>query len=733
MRPKYPLSLVLMLFCFSVFSAAQNWSGILSPSRAVNWSNAGVIGGIPTTRTQCGSTIAAYTGSTAAINSALAACGANQYVLLGPGTFNLSSGGINFDGVSSVTLRGSGPDQTFLVMGSGSGLGCSNGGNATVCINGSFNWSGGPQNLTTWTGGYSAGATSITLGNTAGLSIGDFLILDQANDTADTNQVFVCNNGDSTVGLVGCDNGNNGVNGAGRLVNGVYYSQQQIVQVTNISGTTVTISPGLYMPNWRSARSPGAWWATTMVHGDGIENLSIDATQATANTWTIDYANAYNCWIKNIRSIYSQRAHVEIQYSAHVTVRDSYFYGTANAASESYGVEMFNGGDDILIENNIFQHIVTPILQNGNEGGVFAYNYDTDNYDKNVTWQMPGPSWNHSAGADMNLAEGNEGTGWMEDSIHGSHNFNTGFRNLLTGQENYPNGQPGKYQQTVPIIFMSHTRYNNIIGNVLGASGYSTAYTVQEPTNTGCDTAIYNFGFADSECGQDSGAASPVPNDSMVAQTVMRWGNYDTVNAAARFVSGEVPSAFNDGSGSPSLFTNPVPSSHALPNSFYLSSQPAFWSMASPMVAPPWPAVGPDVTGGSAPGMAGYAYNIPAEICWSNSPIDNSYIAPYTVTNATWSSGIATLTIGSNALTQGEYPTISGVSPSAWNNGGNPVLTTAETGTTISYQLSSDPGSYVSGGTIKYPQILLFNANNCYYSDPPLAPNPPTGLSATVN
>lgn len=142
MTRKLIIVLLLSLPCFG-----QNWSGILSTSRAVNWSNAGVIGGIPTTRTQCGSTIAAYTGSTAAINSALAACGANQYVLLGPGTFNLSSGGINFDGVSSVTLRGSGPDQTFLVMGSGSGLGCSNGGNATVCINGSFNWSGGPQNL----------------------------------------------------------------------------------------------------------------------------------------------------------------------------------------------------------------------------------------------------------------------------------------------------------------------------------------------------------------------------------------------------------------------------------------------------------------------------------------------------------------------------------------------------------------------------------------------------------
>lgn len=715
MTRKLIIVLLLSLPCFG-----QNWSGILSTSRAVNWSNAGVIGGIPTTRTQCGSTIAAYTGSVAAINSALTACGSNQYVLLGPGTFNLNSGGIiSIEGINNITLRGSGPDQTFLIFSGTAGGSCTEGAAAFICIQGSFNWAGGPQNLTTWTGGYSAGTTSITLGSTTGLAVNDLLILDQANDTVDTNQVFVCNNVDSTPGLLGCDNTGNGPNGAGRQVASVYYSQQQLVQVTNISGTTVTISPGLYMPNWRSGQTPGAWWATSPFKNVGIENLSMDASNGAGGIGlNIFFANGYNGWVKNVRSINSNRAHVEIQYSAHITVRDSYFYGTQNAANESYGVEMYNGGDDTLIENNIFSHVATPILRNGTEGVVEAYNYDQDNYNDNLTFQFPGPTWNHAAGSDMNLTEGNEGTTWLEDAIHGSHNFNTGFRNLLIAQENYPYGQPGKNQQTVPIIFQSHTRYNNVIGNVLGASGFSANYIVQEPTSTGCDTAIYNLGFPSSECSQDTGAVSPVPNDSLVAQTVMLWGNYDTVNAATRFVSGEVPSNFNDGSGSPSLFVNPVPSSHSLPSSFYLTTQPAFWSLVSPMVTPPFPAVGPDVTGGSAPGMAGYAYHIPAEICNASSLIDSSYTTSYTVTAGSWAGGIATLTIGSNTLTIGEYITVSGISPSAWNNAGNPVLTSAQTGTTISYQLSSNPGSYVSGGTIKYPQILLFNANNCYYGNP---------------
>ena len=44
--------------------------------------------------------------------------------------------------------------------------------------------------------------------------------------------------------------------------------------------------------------------------------------------------------------------------SVHTTVRDSYFYGTQDAASESYGTDTFTGGDH-LIENNIFDHIAS--------------------------------------------------------------------------------------------------------------------------------------------------------------------------------------------------------------------------------------------------------------------------------------------------------------------------------------------------------------------------------------
>jgi hypothetical protein len=50
---------------------------------------------------------------------------------------------------------------------------------------------------------------------------------------------------------------------------------------------------------------------------------------------------------------------------------------------------------------------------------------------------------------------------------------------------------------------------------------------------------------------------------------------------------------------------------HTLPASFYLSAKPGWWGSTTA-----YPAIGPDVTGGSGPG--GYAGLIPAQNCYVN-------------------------------------------------------------------------------------------------------------------
>ena len=666
------ISLIALLCCISIPSFGQLWSGILDPSRAVDWSHAGVPGGIPSSGvawTQCGSTIAA--GATAAtINAAIAACGANQYVLLGAGTFNLTTG-VVFNKKSNVVLRGMGANQTFLVFTGAAGC---MGLNADVCFeSGDVNYYGAPSNVGNWTSGYAPGTTSITLSSKASLAVGVAITLDQLDDTAlllnsgwtntsgnvwqvaestitpvsvafngvtgtqvaslasvtaphdwywtggvlyvystsnpasafgspgvvastDDGDIFVCYTPANVCSITG-DSG--GSPRTGR-------SQQQMVTVTSISGTgpyTVGISPGIYMPNWSAGKSPQAWWSSSPLSASGVENLSVDHTSSGA-TVGIGIFNCNGCWVKGVRSIDPVRSHVQIFQSNHVTVQDSYFYMTANAQAVSYGVEAIPSSDS-LIQNNIFQHISGPIVMSGAcSGCVVGYNFDVDDIFNNgsgvYNWQQQSV-FPHSVGDDHILIEGNQGAGVYSDDFHGTHHFQTIFRNAYNGYQ--PNNGTLTISDTQPLIIDAYSRFYNIVGNVLGSqTTYTNKYenTTSDP-NSG--NPVYVIGVGD-----------VIPNDPNTTRTVMRWGNYTVIpqstdtpaNSGIRFVPSEVPSGIVN-------YSNAVPSSTTLPASFYLNAQPAWWPPSKP-----WPPVGPDVSGGNLAGYAGHAYSIPAADCYAN-------------------------------------------------------------------------------------------------------------------
>src|SRR5438093_13752177 len=103
----------LSLLCISGCLYAQ--TGIIDPSRRVDWTNAGISGGIPNRATNC-ATLSSSATSTQ-INSAIQNCPSGQVVFLNAGTYNLS-GMIDFGRKSNVTLRGAGPDKTILKMAS---------------------------------------------------------------------------------------------------------------------------------------------------------------------------------------------------------------------------------------------------------------------------------------------------------------------------------------------------------------------------------------------------------------------------------------------------------------------------------------------------------------------------------------------------------------------------------------------------------------------------------------
>lgn len=589
MKQKQICLLSFVLLCLSGCLYSQSWSGIIDPSRAINWSNAGTT--IPTNRTQCGSTIAAYSGSASAINTALANCGSNQYVQLGAGTFNLSSG-IDFAGKSNITLRGMGANQTLLVFtGAASCYGLA----SDICVeSGDESLVGGnsglnPSNTATWTASsYAKGQTQITLSNVSNLHVGSPLILDQCDDglsgatcTGTENRssptVVVC----SADGV--CSDDGTGPTGAQRPGR----DQLQIVTVAGISGNTVTFSPGLYMPNWSPSKSPGAFWASQPVFADGIESLSNDGTSA-GNQSNLVFFNCSGCWVKGVRSIKPTRSHVWVVMSPHTEIRDSYFFGAQSLHSEGYGIEMYSSSDT-LVENNIFQEMPSPQMLNGACAGcVISYNFSiNDANDANFLFNS---LTLHSAGDNFTLAEGNVGNSYRADLFHGSHNFNTVFRNYYNGWETGISGG------LTAMYLDPYSRYFNLIGNVLGQPGVTTTY--QSTPSGGNWPSAYTIGT-----GTVNIATS---GDAMTVNSLMRWGNYDTATNSVHWSASEVPSGI-------SQYANAVPTSQSLPASFYLNSKPSWWPSGKP-----WPAIGPDVTGGNIPGVGGHAYTIPAEDCYTN-------------------------------------------------------------------------------------------------------------------
>ena len=588
------LAFILLLMA-PTCARAQLWSGIINQTRATPaWTNAGAT--IASRSTICstlgtaGQTSSFAQSITAAqINSAISACPNGQVVFLNPGTYAI--GGQITISRSNVTLRGAGPDQTKIIPTAGNSCG-----NATslICVSADGNWSGGPDHLTTFLGAgnppvsgvYLQRATQVLLGSTSGLSVGQDLILDQQDPSSDPGDIFIC----GTTGATCSSEGQ--ASGGGR---GGNHAQMQHAIVTAISGNTVTIAQGLYMPNWNSAQSPGAWWATTLAQSVGIEDLSIDNRTAGAGSVTI-FNNAYNCWMINIASLGGgSRSHVDMQYSPNITVMNSYFWGS-NGANLSYGVEPWMAGNE-LVENNIFQHVTTPMLIGAESGSVWAYNYAIDEYTTNPSWLYPS-SMDHDPGTMMDLFEGNVMPSAMEDTIHGSHAMETYFRNRLIGIDT-ANSQT---LQTSAFLLESFSRFANFIGNVLGTSGYHNNYqTLGGGSTANCDKSIYNLGWGGTEC-----ASGGINNDPLVVSTLMRWGNYDVVNGVAQWNPAEVPSGL-------SIYANAVPLSQTLPPSLFLSGPPPFWPSGKP-----FPGIGPDVAGGNIPNVGGHAYTNPAQDCYTN-------------------------------------------------------------------------------------------------------------------
>lgn len=595
---------LLLILALATPIFGQFWSSVLDSNRAIDWTSAGAT--ITNRSTVCTTLSPGVTA--AQIVTAINACN-NGVVVLNAGTYSLSASIVTTH--SNFTLRGAGPDQTFLNF-TATSSNCNGIGGTSICIwNGDSEYVGGPGNVVNWTAGYTKGTTNITLSAVTNLKVGSLLVLDQTDLASDPgNTIWACQSSGSNGNC--SQQGASGVARAGR-------SQSQTVTVTDCrtdhaaSGacntTSITISPGLYAPNWSGTQTPQGWYSSTLpISGVGIENLSVSYANMGDKQAGIMYHNATQCWVKNFRSVNSvttnaaTRKHVMIWQSTHITVRDSYFYGSSDT-SEGYGVDAGSVSADNLVENNIFQHMAVGNMNEGTTGTVYGYNYAVDNFYNNgaPNWQQY-DNGHHSAGDSFILWEGHEGIEFEGDTIHGTSWMITHFRSYLNGHDVAQEscGSPGcKNQATFAYFPAAYSRYYNLVGSVLGTASYDTHYENKAQSTTDCngnnsDSAhsVFVLDFSD----QGGTAFSPaclgetfrINNDSLTSGTLMRWGNYaactgDALCNVVRFQASENASSAPTYPG----LANP---SQTLPNSFYLSAMPSWWISSLP-----FPAVGPDV------------------------------------------------------------------------------------------------------------------------------------------
>lgn len=170
-------------------------------------------------------------------------------------------------------------------------------------------------------------------------------------------------------------------------------------------------------------------------------------------------------------------------------------------------------------------------------GNVFGYNYFTNQYySPSATWQTDAFRA-HGAHPVMNLFEGNWLVGRNNlDNTWGTNSHNTFFRNRDTQDPARPNAAWN-------YALYNYSNYYNIIGNVIGTTGFETAY---QSTST---KSIYGM--------------------QNVTGT-LQHANWDSVT------NGMVWNSNDD---------------RTLPASLYLTGKPAWWGNGTP-----WPAIGPDLS-----------------------------------------------------------------------------------------------------------------------------------------
>jgi hypothetical protein len=334
----------------------------------------------------------------------------------------------------------------------------------------------------------------------------------------------------------------------------------QIVKVTAVPTTTTAT---LEIPLYKAYdKTPYAVKMTGITSSAGLENITLDSSAACAdgNYGDLHIANAVNSWVLNVEINRVCRAGIIMLNSYRNTLRGLNIHESQSYTSNGgYGFWIMGENSANLIENSVFNNMLTGVIYTGPvSGNVFGYNYFTGMHNTDY----PTAGWlaisSHGSEPWMNLFEGNYINGNIAggDYAWGGAAYGTYFRNRITQKTS------GNANTMVDMGFGNNDYYMNLIGNVLGTTGYETAYEVSSYYSG----ARSIFGF------MTTGAST----------SALRHGNWDSYNNNVGWNGAD---------------------DRTLPPSLYLTGTPSWWGNLQ------WPAIGPDIapmypavpTGGSTP------------------------------------------------------------------------------------------------------------------------------------
>jgi hypothetical protein len=562
---------------------------------SANWRMAGLlsVGGIPNRATVC-ATVSPRGGGqddTANVQNAIEACPLGQVVSLAAGTFTIAEGSfIQLD--RGVTLRGAGAGSTILTRTGGATLNSDNpGNNPTPMILAGPTRYNNNQTAVALTADAAQGATSIQVASTAGLSVGQIVLLDEASGAGwqldriwanngypriwaspdyrvvwqkhNPNYTYVDDFGPSEypyqAGTAGCWFSN-----CDRPTN-------EIKQISAISGNTITFNSPITISYRVSHTAQLHYYQTPHTMDAGVENMTLQH----GDDGNLKFEWCAYCWAKNVENTLWLNDGFDIDESFRVQLEGVYVHNAVWPVNGGggYAISIANGSAEVLIENSI-SVLANKVMvdRSAGAGSVVAYNYMDDGYiDGSDAWVETGLNASHMVGGHHVLFEGNYSFNTDSDQTHGNSIYHTFLRNYFSGfrkpftalDGTAVNDAANKPPGVGPLRAggaHAYAYWFSFIGNVLGTPGQTNGWTYDcvaavndIPTN-----CIWELGWMD---------ITPQGYDANVPSTAIRHGNYDYVTNG--------------------VVWDPNISDQNLPDSMYLSSAPAFFS-AGKSYAWPW-------------------------------------------------------------------------------------------------------------------------------------------------